>query len=113
VEASIRRFGDRYLARVYTPQELAFASTATRLASTFAAKEATLKVLRPVTRWMDWRSIEVLRAPAGWPEVVLHGEALALARIARIEELAVTMTHEADFAGAVVVATIRFPDSVS
>jgi holo-[acyl-carrier protein] synthase len=109
---SIQRFGSRYLERVYTQRELAQVLTeidstqgATRLASTFAAKEATLKVLRPDVRWMDWRSIEVVRTAGGWPEVVLHGAAAALARKRRVGRLAVSMSHEAEYAGAVVIAT--------
>jgi holo-[acyl-carrier protein] synthase len=124
VRDSIQRFGSRYLHRVYTERELAQVSnaagpgetrssddsspamqTVTRLASTFAAKEATLKVLRPEVRWMNWRSIEVLRMEDGWPEVVLHGAAAALAKKRRVGTLSVSMTHEAEYAGAVVVAT--------
>lgn len=58
VAASIARFGDRYVARMFTPHEQAFCRIgdgpeANRpyrvesLAARFAAKEAVLKVLRP------------------------------------------------------------------
>jgi holo-[acyl-carrier protein] synthase len=109
VEDSVRRFGERYLGRVYTDRERREAGSPARLASTFAAKEATLKALRPRSRWVDWREIEIVRDPSGAPAVVLSGEALALARRGRLRQFAVTMTHEADYAGAVVIATLAAP----
>ena len=70
----------------------------------FAAKEAAVKALRPEAPWADWRSIEVRRHASGWCDVVLHGEAAALAARQGIEALALSMSHHADHAAAVVVA---------
>ena len=66
VEASVARFGSRYLERVYTQHELESSVgrspvRAASLAARFAAKEATFKVLRPVGHQPDWRSVEVRR----------------------------------------------------
>src|SRR5690348_8608557 len=66
IEASIDRFGRRYLERVYTDAEVAYCSAeasggAERFAARFAAKEATLKVLRPTDWRPEWRHIEVVR----------------------------------------------------
>ena len=52
VADSVARFGPRYLQRVYTDHELDSCAgsptfRAARLAARFAAKEATIKVLRP------------------------------------------------------------------
>jgi holo-[acyl-carrier protein] synthase len=52
VAASIERFGDRYLSRIFTSQETAACSgpngpSAERLAARFAAKESVVKVLQP------------------------------------------------------------------
>ena len=42
----VARWGDRFLRRIYTPEELAFCSGKNnRLAARFAAKEATSKAL--------------------------------------------------------------------
>src|ERR1044071_392246 len=51
VASSITRFGDRYVERIFTPDERAYCDadagrSAQRYAARFAAKEATLKVLR-------------------------------------------------------------------
>ena len=109
VAASVERFGDRYLNRVFTAHEVASCPgppsvAAPGLAARFAAKEATIKVLRPTANQPDWRSMEVRRTTGGWCTMVLSGHAAAMADEAGIEELAVSLTHEETVAGAVVVA---------
>jgi holo-[acyl-carrier protein] synthase len=107
VEESIREHGARYLERVFTPRELAdCGGDAQRLAARFAAKEATLKVLRP-TQGVSWLSIEVIRDPAGWVGLELGGVAAELAEEAGIVGLALSLTHEGEYAAAVVVAEIE------
>jgi holo-[acyl-carrier protein] synthase len=106
VADSVAEHGDRYLSRVYTPEEVADCRTAvgvdaTRLAARFAAKEATIKVLRDM---VPWSSIEVRRAPGGWVEIGLHGPAADRARDGGLSEFALSITHEAGMASAVVVA---------
>ena len=109
VADSVDRFGLRYLQRVYTEHELSSCSgsaqvQAASLAARFAAKEATIKVLRPVGHQPDWRSVEVHRHAEGWCTMSLSGHAAVLADEAGIAELAVSLTHEGDVAAAVVVA---------
>jgi holo-[acyl-carrier protein] synthase len=109
VSESIARFGDRYLRRIYTEHEIASCTgpppaAAAGLAARFAAKEATIKVLRPVGHHPDWRSMEVRRDPGGWCAMSLSGHAAILAEEAGIAELAVSLTHEGGLAAAVVVA---------
>jgi holo-[acyl-carrier protein] synthase len=112
VARSIERFGSRYVHRVFTEQEAAYCLAASagvaaeRFAVRFAAKEATLKALQPDTPSADWRSIEVRRRPSGSCEVVLHGETAALAARQGVESLALSMSHHADHATAVVVAQL-------
>ncbi len=110
VAASIDRFGDRYLRRLFTPHELevcggAAPTRASRLAARFAAKEAVIKVLRPDDAALAWRDIEVWRHESGWCEIRLHGGAAELAAEASLGELAVSITHDGDVAAAVVVAS--------
>jgi holo-[acyl-carrier protein] synthase len=109
VADSVARFGDRYVGRVYTAHEVSCCqgtptAVAAGLAARFAAKEATIKVLRPVDHQPDWRSIEIRRDPAGWCGVHLTDGAARLAREQGISNLAVSLTHEAGMAAAVVVA---------
>ena len=109
VAESVARLGTRYLERVYTNHELNSCVgspevRAASLAARFAAKEATIKVLRPIGHQPDWRSVEVRRHSEGWCSIALSGHATALADEAGIVDLAVSLTHEGDVAAAVVVA---------
>jgi holo-[acyl-carrier protein] synthase len=111
VEESIRAHAERYLERVYTERELEDCRTATgvdpeRLAARFAAKEATMKVLRPDDEGIPWRAIAVQRDPSGSVDLELSGRAAALAADAGVAELAVSLTHEGAFAAAIVVAQL-------
>ena len=115
VAASLDHFGDRYVTRLFTEHEIetcrtdaAVADTAgayavESLAARFAAKEAVVKVLRPIGVQPDWRTIEVHRMTGGWCEIRLSGQAAAMAADAGIGELAVSLSHDAAVAGAVVV----------
>jgi holo-[acyl-carrier protein] synthase len=109
VANSIAQFGDRYVRRIYTQHEIDSCQgspsvLSAGLAARFAAKEATLKVLRPSGHQPEWRSIEVRRHEEGWCTMLLSGYAAELASWARMGELAVSLTHEGGVAGAVVVA---------
>jgi holo-[acyl-carrier protein] synthase len=116
VSQSLERFGERYVQRVFTNREAEYCrsgvgrAAAERFAARFAAKEATLKALRPDMPSADWRSIEVLRHASGRCEVVLHGEAAALAARQGIRTLALSISHQADCAAAVVVAQVATPE---
>ena len=109
VRESIRTHAAHYLKRVYTENELRDCQMASgvdseRLAARFAAKEATLKVLRPDDVGIPWHTIEVRRHPAGWVDLELSGPAAALAEQAGVTELALSIAHEGGFATAVVIA---------
>lgn len=111
IEASIARFGDRYLARLYTPAELDYAREGDlprRLGARFAAKEATIKALgEDLDAAIDWRAIEVVREPSGQPRLALFGWAAHAAARLRVGELSLSLTHEGHLAAAVVIATRR------
>jgi holo-[acyl-carrier protein] synthase len=120
VVESVERFGDRYMHRMFTPHEVDCCRSNTTspdlsvpeysfesIAARFAAKEATLKVLRPVGPRPEWRDIEVYRADSGWCDIRLTGRAAAMAAEAGIEEWAVSLTHHASMAAAVVIGICR------
>ncbi len=113
VADSVERLGHRYLHRVFTPHERACcrmgrsarssAYSMESLAARFAAKEAAVKVLRPIGIRPEWRSIEIHRVDGGWCELRLSGLAAALADDAGIRRFAVSLTHESLMAAACVV----------
>jgi holo-[acyl-carrier protein] synthase len=114
IQDSIQRFGDRFLNRLFTKEEQAYCKTlannevtAQRFAARFAAKEATIKVLRPARAMLDWRSIEIRRHQDGYCDIVLHEEAANLAQQRGIIALSLSMSHEAGYATAVVIADFQ------
>ena len=109
VAESLARFGDRYTYRLFTSAEIAYcladpASAARRFAARVAAKEATMKLLRvSESEVVSWTSIEVRRAPDGWCDLLLHDQALELAERGGVTDLALSMSHELDYAVATVI----------
>ena len=104
VDASIDAHGDRYLDRIYTEEERDECQMDTRkLATRFAAKEATMKALGRADEALPWRSIEVVERDGRGVGVVLHGPALALARRRGIEHLSLSLSGSGACAAAIVI----------
>jgi len=59
------------------------------------------KVLGLGVRGVGWRDIEVERMPTGQPNVILHGRAALRADQLGMGRIAVSISHESDFAVAV------------
>jgi phosphopantetheine--protein transferase-like protein len=114
VQESLRSHGDRWPRRICTERELADCRTpagfsTARLADRFAAKEATMKVLRLVDEAVPWQAIEVRREPGSATVALdLHGSARALAARAGLGRLRLDLAHAGGHAAAFVVAVPRF-----
>lgn len=105
IEATLKRHGQRFLRRVYTDGELAYASQRpSALAARWAAKEATAKALGTGIGEVSFQEIEVLCDARGKPELYLHGNAAQLAARLRLNQFALSLSHAADYALAFVVA---------
>jgi len=112
IEQTIERHGERFLGRIFTPEERAKAERrATRVdtyAKRFAAKEACSKALGTGLRnGVFWRDMGVINLPSGRPTMELTGGALARLKeitppgyVARID---VTLTDEYPTAQALVI----------
>lgn len=80
IERAIDRFGERFLARVYTEGErrdgAARGGAARFFALRFAAKEAAWKALSPGRgEGVGWQDFEVVGGDGGRPRLVLGGRA--------------------------------------
>jgi hypothetical protein len=71
------------------------------MAGRWAAKEAVSKVLGLGVRGIGWRDIEIDRLPTGQPAVRLHGRAAARAEQLGMGRIAVSISHEAEYAVAI------------
>jgi holo-[acyl-carrier protein] synthase len=105
LEAAVTRHGQRFLDRVFTPQEQADSGgRAQSLAARFAAKEAVAKALGSGIGVISWRDIEITRETGQRPQLVLHGAAQALAAELGLREWSVSLSHTRDYAIAVATA---------
>lgn len=107
VDETIRRYGRRFLDRIFTPGEIEYCQarrhSAQHFAARFAVKEATMKALGTGrSRGVLWRDVEVVRR-GGPPQLQLHGGAAR--RFAAIggRSSVITITHTDTLALAQVV----------
>ncbi|MEI7444181.1 MAG: holo-ACP synthase [Burkholderiales bacterium] len=112
VRASLERFGDRYLNRVYTRGEIADAGDdpvrrPERLAARFAAKEAAIKAFGLADVGIAWTDLEVCRRADGGCTLRLHGAARRAAGVRDTDAIALSLTHDGDYAAAVLVVDDR------
>ena len=108
IRQSVDRYGDKFLRRVYTEKESAYAMSkrnfAERLAGRFAVKEAGMKAIG--TGWrrgVTWRDFEVINEPGGRPTLRLTGAAGRIAQELGARRISVSITHTAAMAIAVVI----------
>ena len=102
IQAALARFGDRFSNRVLTPAERAYVrGRPETMAGRWAAKEAVSKVLGLGVRGIGWREIEIERLPTGQPYVRLHDRAAERAGQLGMGRIAVSISHEAEYAVAI------------
>ena len=107
IEAAVKRWGDRFLHRVWTDREIAFCrGRYPELAARFAGKEATSKALGTGLVGLIWREIEILPDRRGKPLVFLHGNAKERAALLGLDTWAISLTHSRQLACAFVVASM-------
>ena len=73
-------------------------------AARFAAKEAFVKALGiGIRRGVHWKDVEVQRGSLGRPVLKLNGRAVEICQKEKIEGLFLSLTHDGDYSGAIVV----------
>lgn len=112
IEAALERYGDRFALKILGPEEFTkyqerSARVSVRgirlLATRFAAKEAFSKAIGLGMRMpMTWRTMQVVNAPSGKPQVVTSG---ALKEFMDLHGLTaqVSITDEDEYAVAFVI----------
>ena len=108
IESAIARHGRRFIERVFTEREIEYAESKAnryeRYAARFAAKEAGMKALG--TGWrggIAWRDFEVANLSSGRPTLRFHGKAAELAEKMGVHNIALSLTHTAAQALAMVI----------
>jgi len=108
IEAAVARYGSRFLERIFTAREIAYANRKAnrfeRYAARFAAKEAGMKALGVGwTGGIAWRDFEVVNLPSGRPTLAFHGRAAELAAKLGVRQVALSITHTKEQALAMVI----------
>ena len=108
IRASIERYGEKFIRRIYTPAEIAYverkANKYERYAARFAAKEAGMKAIG--TGWrhgVTWQDFEVANLRSGKPTLLLHGVAAGFAEKLGVKNVSLSITHTAELGMAHVI----------
>jgi holo-[acyl-carrier protein] synthase len=108
IRASMERFGARFVARIYTPAEIAYverkANKYERYAARFAAKEAGMKAIG--TGWrhgVTWQDFEVINLPSGRPTLRFSGVAAQVAAKLGVRTISLSLTHTSELGMAHVI----------
>lgn len=102
------RWGQRFLNRIFTGDELKYSfnhkSPYIHLAARFASKEAMMKALGTgFSGGIGWKDIEVINKDSGKPEIILHGRAKELSDFMGVRGIHISISHDETYAVAQVV----------
>jgi len=107
IREAIERYGDRFLNRVYTKDELKiYGHIVPAMAASFASKEAVMKLLGTGNRGVAWREIETLNHPSGKPFIRLNGRAKKVADELGLKEIDVSLSHSKEYATATAIGAV-------
>ena len=108
IERSLDRFGEKFLRRVFTEDEVEYSMSmkfpARHLAARFAGKEAVSKAFGTgIGKAMGWRNIDIRKKKSGEPFLVFSGPAQELASKRGVTSALITLSHSDHHAVACVV----------
>jgi holo-[acyl-carrier protein] synthase len=110
IQTILTQWGDRFMSRVFTPNEIAYCLNRKKgylsFAARFAAKEAVLKALGVgLQMGVCWREIETTHDSMGKPIIRLSGKTDEIAQRLLVSHIFVSLTHDGDYAMAMATAT--------
>lgn len=109
IEESIAKFGDKFLDRIFTPEERAYCDSQKRpqvnYAARFAVKEAVAKSFGTgIGKDLTWLDMNISRADSGEPTVSFTGAGAAFAKAHKIVSVKISLTHAKQYAAANAIA---------
>jgi len=106
IKESIDDYGDQFLHKVYTENEIKYCLSKKNkyqhLAARFAAKEAIYKAIS--SNWnseLSWQDMEIINAPNGMPEVKFKGNLEKF--LSKDKDLKISMSHSRDYVACVAI----------
>lgn len=105
---SIERYGERFLSRIFTEEEISYCrrkrNSAESFAARFAAKEAAAKALGTgIQHGVTWKEMEVRRSPGQRPTLHFSGRAQQIAQGLGVRQISLSLTHNT----VVAIATVQ------
>lgn len=103
IKQAVKKWSDRFLKRIFTAKELAYANGKSipcqHLAARFAAKEAVLKAIGDSTiHRIEWVNVEILNDEHGKPVVNFSGHAKKVKQEKNISDIIISMSHTRTYA---------------
>lgn len=106
IKKNVEKYGDKFLAKIYTPTEIDYCQSKTskyqHFAARFAAKEAVYKAL--ATGWQEelsWQDIEISNEPTGMPIANLKGKLKAF--LSDNKDLKISISHSENYVTCVAI----------
>jgi len=106
IKDSVEKYGDRFLNKIYTANEIKYCSEKNNkyqhLAARFAAKEAVYKAV--ASGWeegISWQDIEVYNDPYGKPEIKPSGKLKTF--LSTDKQLKISMSHSDNYVTCVAI----------
>ncbi len=108
IEKLLEKYGDKFLEKVYTPDEIAKCNARKNrvqcLALRFAAKEAFLKALKTGMRYnVKLSEVEVINNEDGAPSFKLYGLTKQFTKNLHVKHIHLALTDDGDYAMANVI----------
>lgn len=108
IQQSIDRYGEQFLQRIFTAQEILlcqrYRSYAERYAGKFAAKEAFMKAIGTgLSQQITFQHIEILNYPSGAPYIITRDKAAEISKHLGVTHTHISLSHTANIAVAVVI----------
>ncbi len=108
IERLIARYGDRFLMKIFTGEEISEGSVrfgrGQFFAARFAAREAFFKALGTgMGRGISMKEVRVAKDGSGKPYIVLSGPARKAIEEKNVSAVHLSITHEGDLAQAIVI----------
>ena len=109
IKESIEDYGDSFLRKIFTEQEIEYCESHKKMkyqhyAARFAAKEAVSKMFGTGFNGnFNWKDIEVLNSASGKPEVKLHDKALAMYESEGYKNITISISHCTEYALCLVI----------
>lgn len=108
IQEAIEKHGESFLKKIFTAGEIEYCESHKHrrfehYAGRFAAKEAFYKAISPREARIRFKNIEVKHLPNGAPEFFIAPEERERLGLSGDSAIAVTLSHDTDYAVAVVV----------